>query len=751
MTHVLFSVLIEAPLRALAAAAAVWLALRLFRVDNVRAQKTAWTLMLAGALAMPLLMRWQWLPAGDAIELPSLARVLPLRFSDWQAAPALAAPSGDYASRIDAAPLPPPSAWSDLPAAARSAAQESPELSSSGDPAFLALAAAPASLQRDPPATHPAPAANPLQSRRLQLVELGWLLYLAVAAALLLRLATGLFAALRVWLTADPVSLPKLAGLAPSAGVRCSRRLSSPANFGSAIVLPADYRNWSAEKLRVVIAHEREHVRQADFYLQLLAGLYAALVWFSPLGWWLRHKLSELGEAMGDRAGLEEADSPSRYAQMLLEFAALPRPTHTGVAMARTGKLASRIERLLNDATFHQAFTGGSRRAAAALAVAAAALLASAALVRVQAAAQAPVRAAQTAPAQPPAAAPDAGVSNPPAQAIPDEGAGQSAAPGQDEPAPAPAPSPDAAPTPQPPPPAALGPAPSPAPGALPAPAPDAAPAPPVPPQPGQIIVRPMPPIPAQVPPIPPVDIRIPPLPPMPDLNVLNRLQMDALRNQIFRDNPNFPFAGGDTWALVPAEGEPQSGMFYGGHQAEIDRARKTAHAPFLWFRHDGKSYIVEDPSLVAQVETIEKPAEDLRSQMRALDRLQRALGEQLRQKVRLQRQATVPKPDLSRQMAALNSAVDNLKAAQGDTITQAQLMKLQMQIAGLQAQVARAESGIYRQSGEWNAFGRQMGQLGAEQGRLVGQMVHMSLDNQRKIDAIISQSLHDGKAKPIR
>jgi hypothetical protein len=46
-----------------------------------------------------------------------------------------------------------------------------------------------------------------------------------------------------------------------------------------------------------------------DFYLQVLAGLYGAMFWFSPLGWWLKRKLSELGEAISDLAGLEEAAS----------------------------------------------------------------------------------------------------------------------------------------------------------------------------------------------------------------------------------------------------------------------------------------------------------------------------------------------------------------------------------------------------------------------------------------------------------
>ncbi len=143
-----------------------------------------------------------------------------------------------------------------------------------------------------------------------------------------------------------------------------------------------------------MLAHERSHIRQGDFYLQVLAGLYAALVWFSPLGWWLKRELADLAEAISDRAGIEEARSRTSYAQILLEFAAAPRPTALGVAMARSGSLSRRIERLLNDNTFSQAFAG-SRRALFAVVLVPVALFAATAMVRVQAATQsAPVASA---------------------------------------------------------------------------------------------------------------------------------------------------------------------------------------------------------------------------------------------------------------------------------------------------------------------------------------------------------------------
>jgi hypothetical protein len=344
-------------LRALFAAVAVWAGLRLLRVGNVLVQKAAWGLVLVAALAMPLAPHWPSLPAIAALRLPALPWDQIRTESPAPVPTPSAAPSQDPLVQTAASPrsrimqsIPP--AADRYPAPSISNSDFYPQAGSAPEP--TAYAGAPLSTSQ-PNAAKPGPAP-------FRLAALGWLLYLGVFAILLLRLLFGLASALRLWLTADPVSLQHDSD--PSGlRLRSSPRVASPINIGSGIVLPAGYAAWDDEKLRIVLAHERSHIRQGDFYLQILAGLYASLFWFSPLGWWLKRKLSELSEAISDRAGLEEAASRSSYAQILLEFAALPRPTLTGVAMARTSHLAQRIERLLNESSFRQAFAASGRRA----------------------------------------------------------------------------------------------------------------------------------------------------------------------------------------------------------------------------------------------------------------------------------------------------------------------------------------------------------------------------------------------------
>ena len=339
--------LIESALRALVVAFTVWAGLRLFRVGNVPAQKIAWGLVLACAVAMPMAMRWPGLQGLLTVRVPgTLWRATPKKSSSAEAAPQTAirmvADPGARQAKSFLSNEPASTAGDRFPAPVISASQLS--AASSEQPAEGLPAAGSIAIQ------------DALRDATLRLKRPGVLagaLYLAVCAILLMRMIYGLAMALRLWLIAerfepepgpDPERDPGL-GLR----LRFSFAVSSPVTIGSGVLLPSDCLGWDREKLRIVLAHERAHVRQGDFYLQLAAGLYAAVFWFSPLGWWLKRTLSDLGEAISDRAGLEEAASRISYAQVLLEFAVLPRPTLIGVAMARSSNLSQRMERFLNE------------------------------------------------------------------------------------------------------------------------------------------------------------------------------------------------------------------------------------------------------------------------------------------------------------------------------------------------------------------------------------------------------------------
>ena len=355
----MLAILVEAVLRSLILALAVWAGLRIFRVQDVVSQRYAWTAVLAGALlmpsALPCAMRWHIFPRATISAPASLEPI--------QAAltPMTPAPSGAAAS-----------------AGARS-------VGSQPDPGrrFRVERAAGRNLDHAPSS-----ASAPPRGAKWSPFGVALWAYSLIAAALLGRLALGIAGAIRLWRSSNPAALGGAARTGVDFELRVSNRISAPVTIGSGVVLPADYAGWSEEKLRIVLAHERSHVSLRDFHWQILASLYAALTWFSPLGWWLKRKLSDLGEAISDRSGLQAASNRSAYAQILLEFAAAPRPALEGVAMARPSTIARRIDQLFNDSYLRQAFAGG-RGARIAVLVLSAALFAAGAVVHVRAATQA--------------------------------------------------------------------------------------------------------------------------------------------------------------------------------------------------------------------------------------------------------------------------------------------------------------------------------------------------------------------------
>jgi beta-lactamase regulating signal transducer with metallopeptidase domain len=380
---------------------AVAVGLRIFRVRNVLAQKAAWGLVLVSALAMPLLLpvtvQWNLLPARVNVVLPAAPMSL---LEELQAR--IQAKTGSeikFVPRIAPIPHSDPAMIHESPAAEQAGAPRAGEPASrtarthqatkpKQNAAFIPERSSPSAQSIAYSASRMQETQSPPYIRHITVspIVVAFTLYCGIAALFVFRLALGLFTTTRLWGSATPVPAHELPHDAVSLRVRASSEVASPFTIGSGILLPADYTTWDSDKLRIVLAHERSHVCQGDFYLQLLASLYAALVWPSPLGWWLKHELAELAEAISDRAAMEEAASRTAYAQILLEFAAEPRRISIGVAMARPGSLSRRIERLLNDNSFRQCFAGG-RRALVVATLVPLALFTSTMLVRVQAAA----------------------------------------------------------------------------------------------------------------------------------------------------------------------------------------------------------------------------------------------------------------------------------------------------------------------------------------------------------------------------
>ena len=70
------------------------------------------------------------------------------------------------------------------------------------------------------------------------------------------------------------------------------------------ILLPVDCGSWTADKRRVVLAHELSHVARHDVFWQVAARLACAVYWFHPLAWLAERRLRVERELACDDAVL---------------------------------------------------------------------------------------------------------------------------------------------------------------------------------------------------------------------------------------------------------------------------------------------------------------------------------------------------------------------------------------------------------------------------------------------------------------
>jgi beta-lactamase regulating signal transducer with metallopeptidase domain/predicted nucleic acid-binding Zn-ribbon protein len=776
LAHLEFWIL-EAAFRSLLMAVAVWAVIRVMRVEAVLAQKVAWVMVLVAAGTMPLVMRAPWLTLNNALRIPIRAPrpvnpVSPPTAPSVTAQTAVSSPAPETVSTLrfaaDARP-----ARKHRASRAVVFLSRSPRSSQSGAkithlPSETSISA-PQSIQvKQPlkPAVSQNSASAPANSTLwswAQIKPVLTMLYLAGGAILLLRLLAGLSVAFRIWRRSEPIAnfseetLPALGNRVLRA--RASRDLATPVTIGSTVILPADYAEWDPAKLRIVLAHEHSHVRQGDFYLQSLAAFHVAIFWFSPLGWWLQRKLSELGEALSDRAGLEQAKDPASYAQVLLEFAALPRTSPfagalTGVAMARSSNLSSRIERILNARRFRLAFLGGRRHAILAATLVPAALVAVVACIRIVPA----VEAAQN----PPGGGQLTGVVAPApfAKQIPGPLAGtglNGKAPG-----------------------AVTGVVSGQVSGHVSGevsgeipndqvmtmevgqtapPAPAVAPVAPNPPSPDVVHVQ------APEPPAEPeANEDVAPVPPK------------APRHGHNVNTYSYSDDGEDSFAIVRDGGN--STISINGHsKSDLEKAREKYHRNFIWFEHDGKSYVITDPAILAQSEAMFKGDDALNARMAELNGKQDALNKKMEALQPEMDHARLPGPEFEAQMAKLRQqlaflqsdeykkltesiarqAAESQKTLNTEALQEAQekLGNLQEKIGDIQGQIGEIQGKIGERQGEigekQGELGEQMGRLGEEMGRIGEEQGRKAEEAVRKMRSVFDQAIKDGKAQPVQ
>ena len=205
----------------------------------------------------------------------------------------------------------------------------------------------------------PAQPAASVDWSRVMLVA--WLAGVAINLAILL---TGMAWLLRLqsrarpagaeWLAID-ASLRSQMGDGSPARIVITRHPALIVTWGviaPAILLPSDADTWSAERKRMVIAHEVAHLLRRDWLTQVVAEIARSLNWFNPLFWLACATLRRESEHAADDLVLDTGIAGTSYASDLVALARtlrvhgrtwLPAPS-----IARPSTLERRVRAMLN-------------------------------------------------------------------------------------------------------------------------------------------------------------------------------------------------------------------------------------------------------------------------------------------------------------------------------------------------------------------------------------------------------------------
>jgi beta-lactamase regulating signal transducer with metallopeptidase domain len=190
------------------------------------------------------------------------------------------------------------------------------------------------------------------------------LVWASVAAMLGLRVATRLARLRRLERQLPMSSEPELQAVVADYCRRHRRHFlllegesnEPPMTWGHTrpvLLLPSVARDWSADRLKSVMLHELAHVERGDWIVSLGSEIVCAMFWFNPVVWVIRKRLElESESAADDRVismGVPRTQYASHLVELLRDLNRFPKAAEAAVAMARPGRLDTRVKAILED------------------------------------------------------------------------------------------------------------------------------------------------------------------------------------------------------------------------------------------------------------------------------------------------------------------------------------------------------------------------------------------------------------------
>lgn len=233
---------------------------------------------------------------------------------------------------------------------------------------------------------------------------------------------------------------------------------------------------------------------------------------------------------------------------------------------------------------------------------------------------------------------------------------------------------------------------------------------------------------------------------------------------------------GHDSHALV--KGGTEKFTFSGDLDdiEDIRAAQAALDGDFLWFRHDGKPYVVRDPAVLARVERawsataateakMEAKSREMEAhsvKMEAMSQRMSALGEaqappkKMQESIAQLERMAMEQGRLAQQQAEMAIGADEATQAAAEAEVERRMEALEADIERMSAQIEAESEGLAEQAApmealaeEMEAAAKPMEALGAEMEKLGERMELEVAEVNREIRREIERAVREGRAQP--
>ena len=192
------------------------------------------------------------------------------------------------------------------------------------------------------------------------------------------------------------------------------------------------------------------------------------------------------------------------------------------------------------------------------------------------------------------------------------------------------------------------------------------------------------------------------------------------------------------------------SGTYRSSDMDHIRAVRRASSGDIIWFRLNGKAYVIRDAATVKRAQELYAPewlVEQTRENLEAKQEKFIVRQEELH---KLLDQVRVDVPDLTAQLAKLQAELDLLHK-HGATLDE--LNELQSNLKGLQGTLSelQGEAGgkMGAIGGDQGALGARMAEIGDQQRELAEKLTNLEKNNARKMKELLDDALAKGLAQP--